>query len=108
MKTLTGIVLLGTALALSACGGDSDSSGDTNSSSYRTFGKVLPKTTCKVDGALVDVPAEGCVFSLQYPSQGEDVTYTQRYQCIKDNKVSDGTVYGYSLSFGKYYFRCAR
>ncbi|WP_230656998.1 hypothetical protein [Psychrobacter sp. I-STPA10] len=105
MNKLLGVSILGLAAVLAGCGGDSDSSGNTNKLDYKNFGKILPDNTCPRDGFLIKVPKEGCTFSIQYPSRGEDYTYKADYTC-KDNQVIHGNSYGYSLSFGRYNISC--
>lgn len=111
MKKLTSILLLGTALVLSACGGDSDSSGSTTTTPPAKPNKptepikpTKPKDTCKVEDKNVYVPKEGsCTFTIAKVNDGVQ----QTYQC-SGGYVSLGNIYaGGALNFGGYSIKCA-
>ena len=121
MKTLTSVLLLGSALALSACGGDSDSSGSNTTTTKpatptqsneptkpnqptKPTKPAKPKDTCKVEGSNVYVPKEGsCTFTIEKVNDGVQ----QTYQC-SGGYVSLGTISaGGALNFGGYSIKCA-
>lgn len=85
MKHLLSTTVLGFTLALAACGGSSDSSGDTSAttdSSTNTAPAATTPTTdtkgnaCAVSGKVVTATASGCTFSSPGINGGADVTYT--------------------------------
>lgn len=112
MKELTSVFLLGAALALSACGGDSDSSGSTTTATppakpnkpTEPAKPTKPKDTCKVEGKNVYVPKEGsCTFTIAKVNKGVQ----QTYQC-SGGYVSWGNISaGGALNFGGYSIKCA-
>lgn len=112
MKTLTSVLLLGSALALSACGGDSDSSGSKTTATKSTTSDkpneptkpTQPKDTCQVEGTNVYVPQEdSCTFTIEKVNNGVQ----QTYQC-SGGRVSLGNISaGGALNFGGYSIKCA-
>ncbi|WP_131668823.1 hypothetical protein [Psychrobacter pygoscelis] len=95
MKTLTGIVLLGAALALSACGGDSDSSGSSSTSSFKSTiangnqyscPSEAAMKTCKTDSQC---KADKCTLTKKVTTPSDTTTTTA---C----KISGKTVTGYN------------
>ncbi len=101
MNKVMSVLLLGAALGLTACGGDSDSSG-----SYT--GTDTPPTPaikqCKSEGTNVFVPNDSsCTFAIPSVNSGVAQTYT-----CSNGRVSLGTVSaGNSLNFGGYIIQCA-
>ena len=99
MKILTGIVLLGAALALSACGGDSDSSGSKSTETKSTpsknqttpeggNAKVYNASTtnaCEVNSKTNEVYAtsKGCNFAHPTLQNGTPLNY----KCVSDERV---------------------
>ncbi len=89
MKKLVSLVVFGSALALSACGGSSDSSGGLSlgktgsGGSGHTPSSVGSSKTCKTsaDGKIVNVTVEGCKYSVAGFNHGKRQTYT----CVSAN-----------------------
>lgn len=113
---LLSILLLGTALSLTACGGDSDSSGSSTSTSKPTAPSPKPtppsKPTvakCKSEGKNVYVPNGGtCTFSIPKVNEGRESSYecSGGYVTL-GSLISGGISAGDSLNFNGYKIRCA-
>lgn len=107
MNKLISVLLLGTALSLTACGGDSDSSGSTTSKTTSTDTTPTPttptNTQCNVEGANVYVPNEGsCNFSISSFNDGDSQTYT-----CNGSSVNVGGITGRTITLGGYTIQCA-
>lgn len=108
MNKLLGVMTVGLALTLAACGGDSDSSGTPTYNGSNGGGTVTPDspqdTTCPAVGTTVTVPNnDSCTFSIPNFNSGAELTYT----CV-DGRVSQGGISaGGSLNFGGYSIRCS-
>lgn len=95
MKKLTSVLLLGSALALSACGGDSDSSGS-NDSYTSSF------TTTIANGNKYSCPTKAALNTCKTDSQCKASKCTLTKQVTKpfdpantaDCKVNGQTIYG--------------
>ena len=101
MKKLTSVFLLGTALALSACGGDSDSSGSSFTSSFTSTISNGNKYSCPSQAALdtcktdSQCQAAKCTLTKQVTTPSDTTTNTA---C----KVSGKTVTGYDSKSCKF------
>ncbi|WP_367103313.1 hypothetical protein [uncultured Psychrobacter sp.] len=92
MNKLMGVFLLGTALSLTACGGDSDSSGSNYSGKDTT--PTTPdngQNTCDVVGNTVTGVANS---DCQFTAENTDAQIT----CTSTALVVDGTIGGITLS----------
>lgn len=82
MKNLITIALASSVLALTACGGDSSSSGNTHSSVTPASNPAPANNpssngnACAVSGTTVTATASGCTYSMANVNSGADVTYT--------------------------------
>ena len=113
-------MLLGAALGLSACGGDSDSSGNTASTPKPSVPNDSnpPKPTpppqptvakCKSEGKNVYVPKEStCTFAIPKVNGGKESSYECSGNTVTlGSKVSGGISAG-SLNFNGYIVQCAK
>lgn len=121
MNKFFSVLVLGSALALSACGGDSDSSGSYNSSTPKpTPTNPTPNNpnptnptsaTCASTGTSpatvnVTVPNNGsCTYSASIVNSGAKVTYS----CSNGTLNAGGSIHGSgSLNLNNYQFSCAK
>lgn len=131
MNKFFSVLVLGSALALSACGGDSDSSGSNNTTPAKptppdtTPVKPTPtnptpnnpkptnptSATCASTGTSpatvnVTVPNNGsCTYSASVVNSGAKVTYS----CSNGTLNAGGSIHGSgSLNLNNYQFRCAK
>ncbi|WP_457857030.1 hypothetical protein [Psychrobacter pulmonis] len=118
MNKLLGVLLLGSTLFLTACGGDSDSSGSsyTGSNSAPTNPNTKPTTPpkptiakCKSEGKNVYVPREGtCTFAIPNVNGGKESSYECSGNTVTlGSKISGGISAG-SLNFNGYIVQCAK
>ncbi|MDA5132184.1 MULTISPECIES: hypothetical protein [Psychrobacter] len=118
MNKLLGVLLLGSTLSLTACGGDSDSSGSsyTGSNSAPTTPNTQPTTPpkpsiakCKSEGNNVYVPREGtCTFAIPNVNGGKESSYECSGNTVTlGSKISGGISAG-SLNFNGYIVQCAK
>ena len=109
------ILALGSVLVLSACGGDSDSSGSNNSTPTNPTPTPTNPTptnptlaTCASTGTSpatvnVTVPEGGsCTYSVPFINSGDTMTYT----CSNGTLSSGGVISGGGINFNNYQFRC--
>lgn len=82
MNKFFSVLVLGSALALSACGGDSDSSGSTSVTSPNPAPKS--KGTCVVNNNTIIAPTTGCTYAATGINNSELIKYT----CTEDNRIS--------------------
>lgn len=134
MNKFFSVLVLGSALALSACGGDSDSSGSTNNTPAKptppNTNPVKPtptnptpnnpkptnptnptSATCASTGTSpatvnVTVPNNGsCTYSASIVNSGAKVTYS----CSNGTLNAGGSIHGSGgLNLNNYEFRCAK
>lgn len=109
MNKFFSVLVLGSALALSACGGDSDSSGSNNDTPDLPTNPTL--ATCASTGISpatvnVTVPNNGsCTYSASVVNSGAKVTYS----CSNGTLNAGGSIFGSgSLNLNNYQFRCAK
>lgn len=126
MNKFFSVLVLGSALALSACGGDSDSSGSNNNTPDLPTNPTTPTTpttptkpttpttptlaTCASTGTSpatvnVTVPNNGsCTYSASVINSGAKVTYS----CSNGTLNSGGVTAGGGINLNNYQFRCAK
>ena len=103
MKKLLGMSVLGMALALAGCGGDSDSSGHDNQTNAKkeTPAKTKPAETkpttpttseCKSDGNTVYATAQGCTYSISNFNGGTPQTYVCTGSGVTSGGLSAKTI----------------
>ena len=117
MNKFLSVLVLGSALALSACGGDSDSSGSDNNTPAKPTTPTAPATPTKPTSATcistgtspatvnVTVPNNGsCTYSAPVVNSGAKVTYS----CSNGTLNSGGVTSGGGININNYQFRCAK
>tara|TARA_R110002049_G_scaffold260818_1_gene436803 strand:- start:398 stop:763 length:366 start_codon:yes stop_codon:yes gene_type:complete len=121
MNKFVSVLVLGSALALSACGGDSDSSGSNNTTPAKptptnpTPNNPKPtnptSATCASTGTSpatvnVTVPNNGsCTYSASFVNSGAKVTYS----CSNGTLNAGGSIHGSgSVNLNNYQFSCAK
>ena len=108
MNKFSRILALSSVLVLSACGGDSDSSGSNNSTPTNPTPTNPTLATCASTGTSpatvnVTVPKDGsCIYSVPFINSGDKMTYT----CSNGTLSSGGVISGGGLNFNNYQFRC--
>lgn len=111
MNKLMGIFLLGTALSLTACGGDSDSSGSNTPAIPTTPATPTKPTTptkpnngdaCVSNGNEVLVTTKGCNYSNSSMNNGASIKYT----CM-DGRVSNGSITAKTINLNGITIKCA-
>lgn len=113
-----GVFLLGATLSLTACGGDSDSSGSSYTSSSQTpttpntQPTTPPKPTvakCKSEGKNVYVPREGtCTFAIPKVNGGKESSYECSGNTVTLGSIISGGISAGSLHFNGYIVQCAK
>lgn len=114
MNKFVSVLVLGSALVLSACGGDSDSSG--SDPVLRSTPKPKPTPTLPISATCpstgispatvnVTVPNNGsCTYSAPVVNSGAKVTYS----CSNGTLNSGGVTSGGGININNYQFRCAK
>ncbi len=101
MNKFVSVLVLGSALALSACGGDSDSSG--SKTVIRDPAPTPPTSTlplCNVAGNVVTGIKNG---SCDYIASNSDAAIS----CFKESLIVNGTINGYT-SASRYVSKSAK
>ena len=115
MNKFLGVALLGAALGLTACGGDSDSSGSTavvpanptptNPTPTNPTPTNPTTTTCQTSGTDITVPNNGsCTFSLPKYNSGAISTAT-----CSNSRVTVGSITaGNGITLNDFTVKCAK
>lgn len=120
MNKLVSVMLLGTALTLSACGGDSDSSGNSNNTNDNPVTPTTPTNpttpttpttptaTCATTGSSpvkISVPNNSsCTFSIPNLIEGT----VQTYKCNNGTLTTPLGISGGTTTIGGFEFSCAK
>lgn len=107
-----GVVLLGTVLGLSACGGSSDSSGSSNTNAGVTPPSTKPpamtpptnnKGTCVItSNNEIFVNAKGCTYASAGFNNGALLTYT-----CNGGRISNGIINSQTINVNGIKIQCA-